>query len=201
MSQLRTHGERIKAAKAIIQSRNQKINIIEREAFVEFLLLEDIHKDYSERLLRAKRDYDAAADAFDKRTNQSNVRIFNAVVKVFRALISVTKALIEQGNYTAVWSAIPESKLAKMAKDPKRYGELAELSAIILKRLGNDAIAGEEVGKILDEAIEDFDSNKANARVVYDIPSSSDINAIVAETLTVAESILGSAKKTKPKIN
>ena len=75
---IRSHRQRVKAAKDLIPSnpiyRGERISIVDREAFVEFFLLEDIRRLYQMRL---KREKDRGAVGGSKRERQEHRKVFS----------------------------------------------------------------------------------------------------------------------------
>ncbi len=137
---IRSHRERVRQANYMLKTnpgyKNECISIIDREAFVEFYLLEDIVKLYNVRLKEEKeRVIQVQIDEKDKIQNIEN---FTAIINIFNAAIIAARSFINSGDYKKVWKAIHEHALMAAANSVKNLPELKELAIELLRELSSD---------------------------------------------------------------
>ena len=192
---IRSHRERLVHAKEIIinepRYRNERISIIDREAFVEFLLLEDICKLYEHRLEKEKAYIPNGAA--DKKGKEANIEKFIAIIKVFEAAIGAARSAINSGDYKKVWQAIHERPLMTASNSIKYLPELRELAVTMLKDLINDAVSGTSEIIKLDEGLEYLYIHESNLRFVKGVPENKES---IDEIIKAAENIIPDKKRT-----
>ena len=169
---IRSHRQRVKAAKAVIPSnpiyRVERISIVDREAFVEFFLLEDIRRLYQ---IRLKREEDrVAVGSVDQRGRNKNIEKFSCIIDVFNAAIGSALAAINSGDYKRVWKAIPEGALMAAANSVRNLPVLRKLAVEMLRDLYNDAYEASSISYGLEEDIQELDEHDANFRGYNNIP-------------------------------
>lgn len=148
---IRSHRVRVKAANEMLKThprfKRERISIIDREAFVEFFLLEDIVELYNIRL-KEEIAYQSNGRA-DEKGRMQNVEKFSAIIAVFDAAISAARSAINAGEYKKVCNAIPEKKLMAMANSvsAKCLDKISKLTKDMLTKLSSDANEAEEVSK------------------------------------------------------
>lgn len=172
-----SHRFRVKRAEAYRKESPEKISIFDREALVEFFLLEDVVRLYEFRLKNEKQKV-VNTRAGQKATNL-NLEKFTAILKIFKAAIEVAWAEITSGNYSSVWKAIPEHALMKAAGSVKYLPELREIAVNLLKSLSSDALNASLQNKMLDSALDELEDHETNVRRVRDIPSTEEIEEII----------------------
>ncbi len=167
----------MKRAEAYRKESPERISIFDREALVEFYLLEDVVRLYEFRL---RNEHQKVVDtrAGQKATNL-NLEKFTAIINIFKAAIEVAWAEITSGNYSSVWKAIPEHALMKAAGSIKYLPELREIAVNLLKSLSSDALNASLQNKMLDSALDELEDHEANVRRVRDIPSTEEIEEII----------------------
>lgn len=107
--------------------------LIDREAFAEFYLLEDIVKANEFFLEQEKnKQFVTLSDKFSRRDRIDKIL---AVIEVFKSVIEIARIHIYNENYKKVWSSINERALMNAAKNPKRIAELYDLGLELLKNL------------------------------------------------------------------
>ena len=104
----RSHRARVRQANDTLKNntkyKGQRISIIDREAFVEFYLLEDIVKLYD---IRLKEEEKYVPDGrMDQMAKERNIAKFSAIIDVFKAAVGAARAAIDSGDYKRVWKAI-----------------------------------------------------------------------------------------------
>lgn len=179
---IRSHRERVKQAKIIIGTsyKNERISIIDREAFVEFLLLEDIANLYKIRL--RKTEAIIPNDRAGERSRGVNIRKFKAIINVFNAAISVAQSAIDSGDYRKVWRSIHEGALMSTANSVNTLPQLKKLAIELLKDLTDDMAEAEEVNIKLEEDIDDLDAHEQNVFTVKGItPTIAQINDVIRD--------------------
>lgn len=159
---IRSHRER---AEQVKRYHERRISVLDEEAFVEFLLLEDIVKLYEARL---KNEREKAYVVPNKRANelkvQQNIAKFSAIINLFNTAIGAARVAIDSGDYKRVWKAVHEGALMKAAKRIKYLPELKKYGIELLCELSvgmyceeTDAI--EEVIRAAEAAIPDRKNN------------------------------------------
>ena len=168
---IRSHRQRVKAAKDLIPSnpiyRGERISIVDREAFVELFLLEDIRRLYQMRLKREKDR--VAVGLVDQRGRDKNIEKFSRIIDVFNAAIGSALAAINSGDYKRVWKAIPEGALMAAANSVRNLPVLRKIAVEMLRDLYNDAYEASSISYGLEEDIQELDEHDANIRSFNDI--------------------------------
>ncbi len=201
---IRSHRERVKQANLMIREdpfyKNERISIIDREAFVEFFLLEDIVALYKNRL--KNEEAHRSTGRTDEKGRRLNIEKFSAIITVFNAAIGSARAAIQSGDYKKVWKAIHEGALMAAASSVKNLPELKKLAIELLKELSRDTLEAEEVSVALDEALDDLDAHEANVRQVKDLPSEAEIDEIIrAVEIAIPDEKSRKKSKLTPNLN
>ena len=114
------------------------ISIIDREAIVEYYLLEDIHRLYKYRLEKEERmPPRTEAEQIEK---ESNIKKFNEIIKLFDSVLETAWSLINSGAYAPIYRAIPEHALYIAAGNIKYLPQLKELAIGIVKDLSAEEL-------------------------------------------------------------
>ena len=172
-----SHRYRVKRAKDKLREWPEKVSFFDREAFVEFFLLEDVVRLYQYRLGREKaKIVNTRAGEMAKR---SNVEKFTAIINIFESATEIAWGEITAGNYKTVWSAIPERALMVAANRLKYIAQLRELAVKLLRTLSESAMSATEQAVLLDEALDDIEDHEANVRLTKDLPSASEIEELI----------------------
>ena len=174
---IRSHNERAKQVNEMLKTEPyyncQRISIVNREAFVEFLLLEDINRLYNIRLKQEKA-YIPKGRA-DEKGKQLNIEKFSAIIKIFDAAIGVARAAIQSGDYKKVWKAIHEGALMAASKNGvKNLPELRQLAVDMLRDILGDTVYAREANSLLEEDLDNLDAHEENVRRFNDLPSMPD---------------------------
>ena len=193
-----SHGYRLRRAKDLIPTLPEKISIINREAIVEFFLLEDIARLYEYRLEQEKRK--VVKTPAGERAKRANMEKFTAIINLFNSAIEIAWSEITSGNYSAVWKAIPEHALMIAANSVKNLPTLRKIAVSLLKELSDEAAlaTAENVG--FEEDLNDLDSHEANVRRVKGLPSPDEIDALI-KAVEVAIPDKNAASQSKPNLN
>lgn len=166
---IRSHRQRVTDANWIINNvpryRKEKINIIQREAFVEFLLLEDIVELYTQRKKEEEKVRDNST-RYERRAAEENIARFSAVINIFEAAVGVAKALINSGRYLEVSGAIPEYSLMWSINGNKKLAYIRDLAIELLKRLSNSAMEAQQISNSVDENLIDLENHEKNVKLV-----------------------------------
>lgn len=195
---IRSHKARVKQANDTLKTNprymNERISIFDREAFVEFYLLEDIERLYRMRL--ANEEAYVPQGRADERGRTANIARFKAIISLFQSAIGACRAAISAGLYKAVWKAIPERALMVAANSVKRLPVLREIASDILRDLYKDETFVELLVKGMEEDLDDYDINDKNTREYYQLPTQDEIDEIIRS----AEEIIPD-KKRNNKVN
>lgn len=191
---IRSHRARVKQANDMLKNnpryKGESISIFDREAFVEFYLLEDIVKLYNIRL-KEEQAYIPQGRA-DEKGKRLNIEKFSAIINVFNAAIGAARTAINSGNYKRVWKAIHEGALLAAAKSVRNLPEMRELAIELLRELSTDMIEAVSISQGLDEDLDDLDAHEANVRSVKDLPPTMDE---IEEVIRAAEAAIPNRKR------
>lgn len=192
---IRSHRARVKQANDTLKNnpryKRERISLIDREAFVEFYLLEDIVKLYNTRL-REEQAYTPQGRA-DEKGKRQNIEKFSAIIAVFNAAIGAARSAINSGDYKKVWKAIHEGALMAAANSVRSLPELKSLAIELLRELSEDMVVAVDVSHELDEDLDDLDAHEENVRRVKDLPPTMDE---IEEVIRAAEAAIPDRKKT-----
>ena len=192
---IRSHRARVKQANETLKTnpryKRERISIVDREAFVEFYLLEDIVKLYNNRL-REEQAYVPQGRA-DEKGKRQNIEKFSAIIAVFNAAIGAARSAINSGDYKKVWKAIHEGALMAAANSVRSLPELKSLAIELLRELSEDMVVAVDVSHELDEDLDDLDAHEENVRRVKDLPPTMDE---IEEVIRAAEAAIPDRKKT-----
>lgn len=193
---IRSHRSRVKAAQAIIPSLPEKISIFDREAFVEFFLLEDIEKLYTYRYKKVQnKKKETREGAFYQKKQLEKIHY---LLYMLKKCIEVMEGKIDDGAYSDVWKAIHEHQLMVAAGNLKYLDNLVSLIETMLGDIDKEALELAKKKRDADEFMDELEDHDANARRVYGLPSESEIEEVIEE---VEVAIPDSKKNNKPNIN
>lgn len=174
-----SHRSRVRRAEKVRKESPEKISIFDREAYVEFYLLEDIVRLYEFRLEREQKKIVETRQG--QITKERNIRKFSAILNVFKAAIEIAWGEIDSGNYKVVWKNIPEHSLMVAANSLKYLNTLCSIGTEMLDALSSESMTAEEAVVALDEAADKLEAHEANTRTVKGLPSPEEIMAIINE--------------------
>ena len=190
---IRSHRARVIAANEEVKRRPEKITIFDREALVEFYLLEDIERLYKFRLEREVAKNPDTPHGI--KMKELNIELFANFINVFKSAAETAWGLIDNGNYKAVWRSIPEHQLMIASNSTKYLRKLAELANDILSSVVEESIKSAQASGILDDQLEDIEAHEVNARRVLGLPSKAEQAAIsqaLIESVAKKEKVSGS---------
>jgi len=193
-----SHRERVKKAEMRRRESPEKISIFDREAFVEFYLLEDIVRLYEYR--QQKELTKVVTTRAGEIAKKRNIEKFSAIINIFKSAIEIAWGEIDAGNYKAVWRSIPERALMVAANNLKYLPEMRDLAIKLLKNLSNEALEATAENMELEESIDDLEDHEENVRRMRDLPSSEDINEMI-RAIEIAIPQEDKFKKNKSLIN
>lgn len=192
---IRSHRARVKQAKETLKNepryKRERISLVDREAFVEFYLLEDIVKLYNDRL-REEQAY-VPHGRPDEKGKRQNIEKFSAIIAVFNAAIGAARSAIIAGDYKKVWKAIHEGALMAAANSVRNLPELKSLAIELLRELSEDTVFAVGVSQELEEDLDDLDAHEENVRRAKDLPPTMDE---IEEVIRAAEVAIPDRKKT-----
>ncbi len=192
-----SHRYRVQRANALIRRLGEQVSIFDREAFVEFFLLEDIDRLYRSRYQKVK-DRDPATREgifFQKKQLEK----MHYLIYMLTACIEVLNMKIDVGSYSDVWKAIHEHQLMVAAGNMKYLDNLVKMTEIMLKDVDEEAL--EVARKMLErgEFMNDLEAHDANVRTLRGIPEYVESNDVI-DPMDVAKYNRNSEKH-KPNIN
>lgn len=176
---IHSHRARIAEAKDWIRRDGLRCSIFDREALVEFLLLEQVKAELEHRMIRFKSDYETAESLLGKNALEGKMVTTENTIKILTSVIELLRAFIYDGEYSLVWKVIPEHVLMKAATNTKKIEELL----FVVTAIGDDTYAkaldvegvrkfGENVAT---ESKEEFDAKRKSQDDVLNKQSPSDI--------------------------
>lgn len=179
---IRSHRARVQAAKDFLATSSrysaEKISLLDREAFVEFFLLEDIYALYEMRLANAQsRNKKTLAGKYSK---QSNIRKFKAFLEVLGSAMEVAEGMIESGEYAKVRRAIPEALLMIFANSVKFLPTLTKIATEMYEDLSGESLEAEDQRDDMTESVEETHAHEENVRRAKALP---DLDPNLAETI------------------
>ncbi len=193
---IRSHAARVKDAKKLLESPRYSglyISQFDREAFVEFFLLEDILDLYQIRL-KDEKAYVPRGRA-DAKGREINIKKFEAIIKVLDAAIGAARSAINAGNYKMVWKAIHEGPMMLAANRIKYLPELRKMAIEILKQLLDEMDEAEVMAQGIDEDLDDLEAHEENVRRVKGLPSFN--MEEIEEVIRIAEAVIPDRKSNK----
>ena len=194
-----SHRSRVKRAEEARKNLPEKISIFDREALVEFYLLEDIVRLYQYRLdVEQKKHVETRAGQM---AQKRNIEKFTAIINIFKSAIEIAWAEITSGNYKAVWRAIPEHALMVAANSLKYLPELRDMAIRLLRALSDDALTASEQNVLFNESLDEIEDHEANYRRIHDLPSAEEIDEIIRAVEVAIPDSAQSKSKSKPNIN
>lgn len=119
---VRTHKERVKYVRFLLETETYKsrlISNIDREAFVVFLLLEDLDKLYKKRFeykLNDKREHDYKI-----------LKTYDEIIYFLNSSITIAHSCIITGHYKTVWSNVSEKALIAASESEKHIFDFYKL--------------------------------------------------------------------------
>ena len=179
---IRSHMERVKAAKAHISSNGIKCSIFDREAFVEFFLLEDIERVYQDKYNKGKERQESGTTTrskLGKKANELNVQKFFAIKELFKNIVEVTVEQLYAENYKLVWKSIPEHALMRAANSTKYLSDLKDMAKDLIKNILDEAIVAVENLMGIDDIEEYIEIHEGNVRKIKDLPDTEEMESLM----------------------
>lgn len=191
-----SHRSRVKRAEEYRKKSPERISIFDREAFVEFFLLEDVLKLYEYRL--SKLTNKTAETRSGIMAQQKNIEKYINIINLFKSIIEIAEGQIYDGNYKAVWQSIPEHPLMVAAGSIKHLPELRAIATKMLRDLYDETIKVIEQNALLEESLDEIESHDRNYRTIKDLPKADDIENLIKAAEIAIPNV---ATKTKSRIN
>lgn len=172
-----SHRFRVKRAEEARKKSPEKISIFDREAYVEFYLLEDIVHMYEYRLERERNK--VVETRAGEMARRANMEKFSAIINIFKSAIEIAWGEISSGNYEAVWSSIPEHQLMAASNSPKYLPKLRDLAIKLLRKLSDEALTATAENVQFEESLDELADHEANVRSIKGLPSQEEIDEII----------------------
>lgn len=188
---IRSHRARVQAAKDFLATSSrysaEKISLLDREAFVEFFLLEDIYALYEMRLANAQsRNKKTLAGKYSK---EANIRKFKAFLDVLGSAMEVAEGMIESGEYSTVRRAIPEALLMIFANSVKFLPTLTKIATEMYEDLSGESLEAEDQRDGMTESVEETRAHEENVRRAKALPDfDPGLAATIEEVLPATDS-------------
>ena len=191
-----SHRARVKRANEYRRNSPENISIFDREALVEFYLLEDVIRLYEYRL--KNEEAKVVETRAGRLAKERNITKFAAIINIFKSAVEIARASITSGNYKAVWKSIPEHALMVAANKLKYLPELRDIAIRLIKTLSDEALKACGEVEALDRDLDAIEDHEANTRRVLGIPSAAEIDELIR---SVEVAIPDPETKKRPKAN
>ena len=179
-----SHKTRVLKAKEQLKNWFEKVSIFDREAFVEYYLLEDIIRLYEYKVKQEKKIQPDTVRG--QMLQKENLRKFESVLVTFKSIAETCYAQMRNSNYKIVWKNIPEGVLMKMASKVSYLNDLIEMSNEMFEKISSEAIQSEKGVKFLKDSNEDLKAHAENTRNFYDLPNTEEeLKEVIASVLPV----------------
>lgn len=178
---IRSHRDRVKQANYIIGHdeyfKKLRISIFDREAFVEFFLVEDIEKLYCDiyRSVKAQKRETREGIFYQKKQLEK----IHYLIYMLKKCSEIMIGKIYDGAYSDVWKAIHERQLMTAAGKPKYLDSLIALTETMLQEVDDNALGLAKKMLAGNEFMDDLETHDANVRSHFGIESSDEIDAIL----------------------
>lgn len=189
-----SHAERVKRAQRLIDQMPERISIFDREAFVEFFLLEDIERLYRYRYQKVESRKPITPEGIFAQKKQ--LEKMHYLIYMLVKCIEIMHGKLDEGAYSDVWKAIPEHQLKMTANNFKYLDRLIEITEDMLNDVSKEALALARKMKEQDEFMNDLEIHDANARSYYNI---SEFDGEIAEI--ISSNAVDANTKNKPNLN
>jgi hypothetical protein len=134
---IRSHRARVKQANEYIKNSSERISIFDREAFVEFFLLEDIERLYKIRQSKvSSRKPETKEGIFYQKKQREKIAY---LLYMLKSCIEIMFGKISEGRYSDVWKAIHEHALMVAAGREKYLDQLISLTEGMLEEVDKAA--------------------------------------------------------------
>lgn len=172
-----SHQYRVKRAKDLIDRLGEKVSIFDREAFVEFFLLEDIDRLYRSRYQKVKDRNPTTREGIFYQKQQ--LEKMHYLIYMLTGCIEVMNMKIDSGSYYDVWKAIHEHQLMVAAGNVKYLDDLVKMTETMLKDVNEEAL--EAARRMLEkgEFMNDLEAHDANVRTLRGIPEYVESNDVI----------------------
>ncbi len=172
-----SHRERVERAKRLIEPLPEHISIFDREAFVEFFLLEDIERLYRYRYEKVKSRNPTTREGIFSQKKQ--LEKMHYLIYMLTSCIEVLNGKIDVGAYSDVWKAIHEHQLKVAAGNMKYLDQLVKMTESMLKDVDEEAL--DAAHKMLEagEFMNELEAHDANVRSLRGIPEYEEVNVVI----------------------
>lgn len=194
-----SHGFRVKRAKEYVANSPEKISLIDREAIVEFYLLEDIQRLYIYRLNKAIQS-PPSQTRDGAMSSAMTQKILQSTLHLIKSAIEVAANKINMGSYSDVWKAIPEGALMRAASNIKYLEKMKEMLSDLLGQLSPEALQAVQIVMQRDEELDEIRDNEANYCAHFGI-SLEEFEAITNPSASSVTAAAMPKSKLNPKLN
>lgn len=195
-----SHGTRVKRAKEYLKNYPEKVSLIDREAFVEFFLLEDIERLYKFRLKNIVSAAEAAGTRDGKLSSAAAERILSASLHLLQSAIEVSKSKLLLGRYSEVWKAIPEGAFMRAAGSTKYLEQMKSMLVDLLGQLSPESLKSMQVVLKREEELDEIEAHELNVQRVKGISLEEFESVVGPSILDISEVEANNKKKSNPNI-
>lgn len=196
-----SHRFRVKRAEEIRKKSREKISIFDREAFVEWFLLEDIERLYTYRRDKAKLEATRTETRQGTFYRKKQCEKMGYLLYMLKQCIEIMQGKLDEGAYADVWRAIHEHQLMVAAGNIKHLDTLISLTETMLKEVDADALKLAKKKLAGDEFMDELEAHDANVRSYYGLPSDAEISQILDVVEVDAPAEDSRINKPKPNID
>ncbi len=193
-----SHRYRVQRAKEFISRLGERVSIFDREAFVEFFLLEDIDRLYHFRYQKVKSRKPTTREGIFYQKKQ--LEKMHYLIYMLTGCIEVFNMKIDVGSYSDVWKAIHEHQLMVAAGNMKYLDDLVKMTETMLKEVDEEAL--EIAHKMLEngEFMNDLEAHDDNVRTLRGIPEYVEGNDVI-EPIYAGKNNRNNMNNMKPDLN
>lgn len=189
-----SHSFRRKRANDVVARSPERISVFgDREALVEYYLIEDIIHLYEYRLKQVLND--PASTKGGKIGASKSAQKYTALLNIFKTIGDLSRILLHEGNYTAVRTAIHERALMRAAGKMKYIAKMKNMAIDIARSLSQECLDVWAANTEMEEEFDIVEMTEEDLRTVRGLPSQDEVAALIRELETA---IPDDAPKKKP---
>lgn len=198
---IRSHRARAKQAKYILKYDEYfstvRVSVFDREAFVEFLLLEDVrnHLVNTHKYVKSQKKETREGVFYQKK----QLETIHYLIYMLNKCIDIMHGKLSSGAYSDVWKAIHERQIMVAAGNIKYLDDLVALVETMLSDVDKDALEMAKRKRASEEFMDDLEAHDANVRAYFGLESETIADVVDPEEVA---SVMGSYDpKSKPNKN
>lgn len=185
---IRSHRARAKQANHVLKYDEYfstvRVSIFDREAFVEFLLLEDVRDHYINTYKYVKSQKKETREGAFYRKRQ--LETIHYLIYMLNKCIEIMHGKLSSGAYSDVWKAIHERQIMVAAKNIKYLNDLVGIVEVMLKDVDSEALELAKSKRVAEEFMDDLEIHDANVRTHFGLDADTIDDVVEPEDVTSA---------------